>query len=140
VATTPERAKYLQIADDLRRKILDHTYPVGSALPSTSQLMSTYGVSITVARAAVRELQNEGLAVGQPGKAVFVQHEPKPAEPSAEYVELTQQITALREALENAAESLDARLTDLELAVGLRAAKTDRSGGRGRTRKADQGR
>lgn len=127
VGTTPERAKYLQVADDLRRKILDRTYPVGSALPSTMQLMSTYNVSITVARAAVRELQNEGLAVGQPGKGVFVQREPQPPEPTPEYVDLTQQIAALRAALEKVAESFDARLTDLES-----AAARARSGGKRR--------
>jgi DNA-binding GntR family transcriptional regulator len=126
VATTPERAKYLQVADDLRRKILDHTYPVGSPLPSTAQLMNTYDVSITVARAAIRELQNEGLAIGQPGKGVFVQREPQPPEPTAEYIDLTKQITALRAALENVAKSFDARLTHLESAVGR-----DRSDGKG---------
>lgn len=112
-----KRPKYLQVADDLRAKIADGTYPVGAALPSTAQLMATYGVSTTVARAAIRELQGEGVAEGQPGKAVFVQREPAPVEPSAEYVEITRQIEALREALGQAVEQLDARLTQLEKLV-----------------------
>lgn len=114
MATTPSRAKYLQIADDLRAKISDGTYPLDSALPSTSHLMSTYDVSITVARAAVKELQNEGLVAGQPGKAVYVRREPEPADPSPEYTEIMGQIQALREALDQTAAALDARLTSLE--------------------------
>ena len=91
------RPKYLQIADDLRTKVIDGTYPVGAALPSTSQLMQIYEVSVTVARAAIKELQNEGVAEGQPGKAVYVQREPEPVEPSTEYRELTRQIDDLRD-------------------------------------------
>ncbi|MGH3672890.1 MAG: winged helix-turn-helix domain-containing protein [Pseudonocardiaceae bacterium] len=79
------RPKYRQIADDLRAKITDGTYPVGAAPPSTSQLMQSYDVSVTVARAAVKELQNEGIAEGQPGKAVYVQRKPVAAKPSTEY-------------------------------------------------------
>lgn len=108
------RPKYKQLADDLRTKILDGTYPVGATLPSTSQLMATYDVSVTVARAAIKELQNEGIAEGQPGKAVYVQREPTPVEPSTEYREITQQIEGLRETLSQAVQQLDNRLTRLE--------------------------
>jgi DNA-binding GntR family transcriptional regulator len=63
---------YRRIADDLRSKILDGTYPVGDPLPSTTNLMATYEVSVTVARAAVNELRTEGVVAGQPGKGVYV--------------------------------------------------------------------
>ena len=108
------RPKYRQVADDLRAKITDGTYPVGTALPSTSKLMESYDVSVTVARAAVKELQNEGIAEGQPGKAVYVQREPVPTKPSTEYREITQQIEALRESFGQAVQQLDDRLTKLE--------------------------
>jgi DNA-binding GntR family transcriptional regulator len=108
------RPKYRQVADDLRVKITDGTYPVGTALPSTSKLMESYDVSVTVARAAVKELQNEGIAEGQPGKAVYVQREPVPTKPSTEYREITQQIEALRESFGQAVQQLDDRLTKLE--------------------------
>lgn len=117
MSAVTRRPKYRQIAEDLRAKIRDGTYPVGATLPSTSALMAGYGVSVTVARAAVKELQNEGLAEGQPGKAVYVQHVPPPAEPSAEYAEITGQIQALREALDQAVRELDVRLTRLEQAA-----------------------
>ena len=68
------RPVYLQIADDLRSKISDGTYPVGSALPSTNKLMEQYGGSVTVVRAAIRELRSEGILIGQPGKGVYVQN------------------------------------------------------------------
>jgi DNA-binding GntR family transcriptional regulator len=108
------RPKYQQIADDLRGKILDGTYAVGDLLPSTSALMSTYDVSVTVARAAVKQLQSDGLAEGQPGKGVYVSREPEPSAPSAEFVEISQRIDDLREALDSAMAQLDARVSELE--------------------------
>jgi DNA-binding GntR family transcriptional regulator len=111
VARSP---KYQQVADDLRGKIANGTYPVGDALPSTSALMSSYGVSVTVARAAIKQLQTEGLAEGQPGKAVYVAGEPAPVEPSAEFTEISRQIGELREALDSAMSRLDARIAALE--------------------------
>ena len=76
--------------------------------------MASYQVSVTVARAAIKQLQTEGLAEGQPGKGVYVIREPAPAEPSAEFVEITRQIEGLREDLAVAMTQLDARLTELE--------------------------
>ena len=58
------RPKYEQVADDLRANITNGTYPVGAALPSAAALMASYQVSVTVARAAIKQLQTEGLAEG----------------------------------------------------------------------------
>lgn len=112
------RSGYQEIADDLRRKIRAGIYPVGSALPSTAQLTAEYSVSSTVVQRAIRELKHDGVAVGQPGKAVFVHERPEAAEPSAEYAELMRQITALRETFENTAAALDDRLSALERSMG----------------------
>lgn len=111
------RPKYVQIADDLRAKIADGTYPVGSELPSSTRLMKIYDVSITVVRAAVRELRSEGLVLGQPGKGVYVQRQGEPPEPSPEYVQIMQQIETLRSDLEAAVQQLETRLADLERSV-----------------------
>lgn len=70
------RPKYVEVAATLRGAIADGTYPVGSELPSTARLTESFAVSTTVVRAAVRELQSEGLVIGQPGKAVYVRAEP----------------------------------------------------------------
>ena len=112
------RSGYQEIADDLRRKIRAGIYPVGSALPSTAQLAAEYSVSSTVVQRAIRELKRDGVAVGQPGKAVFVSQEPEPAESSVEYAELMGEIAALRETFEKTAAALDDRLTALERATG----------------------
>ncbi|MFG2038061.1 hypothetical protein [Dactylosporangium sp. NPDC048998] len=54
---------YQQIAHDLRRKIADEVYRIGEPIPA-------------VVRAAIKELQVEGILIGQPGKGVYVQHKP----------------------------------------------------------------
>ena len=70
------RPKYVEVADSLRSAIAAGTYPVGGELPSTARLTESFGVSTTVVRAAIRELRDAGLVVGQPGKAVFVRAMP----------------------------------------------------------------
>ena len=69
---------------------------------------------MTVARAAIKQLQTEGLAEGQPGKGVYVTREPPPAQPSVEFLEITRQIQDLRDTLGAAMTQLDGRLTALE--------------------------
>jgi DNA-binding transcriptional MocR family regulator len=63
---------YRRLAGDLRTKIESGELRVGDPIPSTSQMCMSYGVSATVARAAVAELRAEGILRGQPGKAVYV--------------------------------------------------------------------
>lgn len=111
------RPLYRQLADDLRSQIAAGTLAVGAELPSTSRLMERYGVSITVARAAIRELRSEGIVVGQPGKGVYVQRVPEVSEPSDDYAEIKQQIDGLRSALNDAVQELDRRLSRIEQRV-----------------------
>jgi GntR family transcriptional regulator len=63
---------YVQIADALRGDITKGRFAPGSQLPSYGDLMERYGVSITVARSAIRELRSEGLVRTHQGKGVFV--------------------------------------------------------------------
>jgi GntR family transcriptional regulator len=70
------RPKYVEVAAALRSGIRSGTYPVGGELPSTARMTELFGVSTTVVRAAIRELRDEGLVVGQPGKAVYVRAAP----------------------------------------------------------------
>lgn len=91
------RPAYQQVADDLRARIASGEYPVGSPIPSTARLTTTYGVSITVVRAAVAQLRGDGLLVGQPGKGVFVRATPDAvAERAATVDELARQVKELR--------------------------------------------
>ena len=69
--TTGEPA-YRQVAAELRHAIRAGNYQEGDALPSYAELMKQHGVSITVAREAVRQLRTEGLVASHQGKGVFV--------------------------------------------------------------------
>lgn len=105
------RPRYLEVADDLRSAIAGGTLPVGSELPSTSQLTARYGASTTVVRAAVKELRNEGLVRGQPGKAVYVTALPD-SPPAAGDVET--RLQELSDFVRSALADLDARVQALE--------------------------
>src|ERR1700722_18367274 len=63
---------YVQIADALRVDIVKGWFAPGSQLPSYGELMKRYGVSVTVARSAIRELRSEGVVRTHQGKGVFV--------------------------------------------------------------------
>lgn len=95
------RAAYLQVADDLRDKIDAGDFAIGDAIPSTSELMRTYGASNTVVRKAVDILRAEDLVLGQPGKAVYVIGKPgEPAPTAAEIMEIIGGAIAKLEQLE----------------------------------------
>lgn len=104
----PGQPKYLHVAAELRRAISAGTYPIGSELPSTAKLTETYGVSTTAVRAAVRELQSEGLVRGHAGKAVYVTALPSSA--PADDRTLEARVQELTETVRN----LDSRLAALE--------------------------
>lgn len=108
------KAKYQEVAADLRAKIADGTFEVGGELPSTAQLMQSHAVSSTVVKQAIRELKAENLVAGQPGKGVYVLRKPGAAEPSPEYVDLMNEIGALREAVNNQVQSIQERLATIE--------------------------
>lgn len=104
--------KYLHVANELRRAIRAGVYPVGGELPSTARLTENYGVSTTVVRAAVRELRDEGLVRGQPGKAVYVTAEPD-GDPAAND-SIDERLRQLSDTVHAALREFDARLTALE--------------------------
>lgn len=120
---TPRHTRYHEIADDIRRKIRTGTYPVGTAIPSLTKLIGEYDASGTVVQRALRELKHEGVLVGQPGKAVYVEREPDTDQHSAEFTEIMDQIRQLREALDETAQTLDGRISALERTIRRRPAK-----------------
>ncbi|WP_223770498.1 winged helix-turn-helix domain-containing protein [Streptomyces huiliensis] len=63
---------YQQVADELRRRIADGEFAETRQLPSLGQLQKAYGVTVTVARAAINQLKADGLAVSHQGKGVFL--------------------------------------------------------------------
>jgi GntR family transcriptional regulator len=65
-------AKYRQIADHLRRGILDGTYPAGQPLPSEEVLAKQFGVTRPTVRQGIAELRAAGLVEVMMGRGMFV--------------------------------------------------------------------
>lgn len=59
--------RYREIADDLRRRILQGEYVAGSRLPGEERLAQGYGVSRGVVRNALASLQRRGMVAPTPG-------------------------------------------------------------------------
>lgn len=71
-----------QIARDLRAQIFTGVFAPGTKIPSTSELKSTYGVSLMTVRAGVETLRREGLVYGRQGAGVFVAERPERSVPA----------------------------------------------------------
>lgn len=63
---------YIQLREVIRNKIEDGEYPVGTAIPSESQLAETYDLNPLSVRSALSALKYEGLLRSVQGKGVFV--------------------------------------------------------------------
>lgn len=59
---------YYQLYEILFQSIIGGVYPVGSLIPSETELMAEYGVSRTTARRAMGMLEDEGLVVRRRGR------------------------------------------------------------------------
>ena len=64
--------RYIELADDLRRQILDGTLPA-EGFPTENMLCARYGVSRFTVREALRTLQNEGLIQRRRGSGTVIQ-------------------------------------------------------------------
>jgi GntR family transcriptional regulator len=63
---------YRQLADHLRARIYDGTYPRGSRLPPEPELIAEHGVSRVTVRLALGLLREEGLIEPSRGRGTFV--------------------------------------------------------------------
>jgi GntR family transcriptional regulator len=70
------RARYLQVADELRTAIKHGEYTPGSALPSQPELARRYGLNQTSINRAIAILRSEGLIRVERGRGAFVQEIP----------------------------------------------------------------
>mgnify|MGYP000721211935 CR=1 FL=1 len=52
---------YRQVYQELKSRIQDGKYTLGSYLPSENELCNTHGITRTTARRALQELQKEGM-------------------------------------------------------------------------------
>ncbi|MGW4619530.1 GntR family transcriptional regulator [Streptomyces sp. NPDC004592] len=88
---------YQQVADDLRRRIADGEFAETGQLPSLAQIQTRYEVTVTVARAAIRQLTTNGLAVSHQGKGAFLTPD---ADRAAQLADPVGIVTELREEVE----------------------------------------
>ncbi len=63
---------WFQIAERLRAAIADGTFAAGDTLPSESQLNRTFGISRATSRAALDNIEQEGLIIRKSGKGSIV--------------------------------------------------------------------
>jgi GntR family transcriptional regulator len=68
----PPEARYVRVANDLRRKIETGVYPKSSWLPSRATLCKEYKVSLFVVDRAMFILRSEDLTETVPGVGVYV--------------------------------------------------------------------
>jgi DNA-binding GntR family transcriptional regulator len=68
----PERAKSLQIANDLRQAIVSGKLNPGERVPAELQLIQQYSVSRTTVRRALADLRTEGLVEVRTPKGTYV--------------------------------------------------------------------
>ncbi len=61
-----------QVADIMRRRIADGTYPPDTAIPSLVKLTAEFGIAEVTVRKAIDALKGEGLLTGTPGKGTYV--------------------------------------------------------------------
>ena len=81
---------FAQVIDIIRERVGDGTWPAGAQLPSEPDLCEMFGVSRTVIRQALAELDHDGMIVRRKGKGTFV------AEPKI-YEGLVQRLTGFYE-------------------------------------------
>ena len=63
---------YIQLIEALRERIKDQGLEPGDQLPSEPEMCELYGVSRTVVRQALRDLELQGLVTRRKGKGTFV--------------------------------------------------------------------
>ncbi len=72
IVTASHVALYRQIAEQIKKMILDGVLHEGDMLPSVRALAKELGVSIITTRRAYTELEHEGFVITTPAKGSFV--------------------------------------------------------------------
>jgi GntR family transcriptional regulator len=75
----PDVPRWRQVADVVRQRIADGTYPPRSRVPSVVQLFEEFGISTSTAQKVHRGLREEGLIYTEPGMGSFVSGPPASA-------------------------------------------------------------
>ncbi|MCA6094102.1 winged helix-turn-helix domain-containing protein [Streptomyces sp. SCA3-4] len=68
----PDIPRWRQVADVIRQRIKDGTYPPRTRVPSIVQLMEEFGIATMTAHKVHRALRAEGLIYTEPGMGSYV--------------------------------------------------------------------
>ncbi|CAM5545276.1 GntR family transcriptional regulator [Streptomyces abikoensis] len=68
----PDIPRWRQVADVIRQRIKDGTYPPRSRVPSVNQLTEEFGIAAMTAHKVHRGLRAEGLIYTEPGLGSYV--------------------------------------------------------------------
>ena len=70
------RPKWRQVADIIRARISDGTYPPGSRVPSVVQITAEFGIAAVTAQKVLRALREEGTVRTEVGMGSYVTGRP----------------------------------------------------------------
>ncbi|MGW7079069.1 GntR family transcriptional regulator [Streptomyces sp. NPDC054866] len=79
----PDIPRWRQVAEIIRRRIEDGTYPPRTRVPSVVQITAEFGIANATAQKVLKGLRREGLVHMEPGLGSFVSlHRRAPRVPS----------------------------------------------------------
>lgn len=68
----PDIPRWRQVAEVLRKRIEDGTYPPRTRVPSVIQITAEFGIAGATAQKVLQGLRREGLTYTEPGLGSFV--------------------------------------------------------------------
>ncbi|MDX2538570.1 MULTISPECIES: winged helix-turn-helix domain-containing protein [Streptomyces] len=68
----PDVPRWKQVAEVIRQRIADGTYPPRTRVPSVMQLVDEFGIAQATAQKVLAGLREEGLIYTSPGLGSFV--------------------------------------------------------------------
>lgn len=72
----PDIPRWRQVAEVVRRRIEDGTYPPRTRVPSVVQITAEFGIAAATAQKVLGGLRKEGLIYTEPGLGSFVAERP----------------------------------------------------------------
>ncbi|QFQ98258.1 winged helix-turn-helix transcriptional regulator [Streptomyces phaeolivaceus] len=80
----PDIPRWRQVAEVIRERIADGTYPPRTRVPSVQQIIAEFGIATATAQKVLINLRKEGLTYTEPGLGSFVARNPPAADSVAE--------------------------------------------------------
>jgi GntR family transcriptional regulator len=68
----PDTPRWIQVYEEIKRRIEDGTYQPGEKLPSVLKLQEEFGIASATAQKVLHQLRADGLTYTEPGMGTFV--------------------------------------------------------------------